>query len=101
MNILPIYPWPVTPFPLPDNVTPVPAVPASPGVVLAFEKPPFLCEANPVPSMGLEVALAETLAGRASFGIVDYLTEAFGSGVREMTELELRREDVAAGVVFS
>lgn len=83
-------PLPTFPFPPPVAVEPpegwtlVPAVPGSPGVVLAFERPPFLCDAAPVASLGLERATADAIAGNPSWTVLDGLRAQFGPEVREV-----------------
>lgn len=100
MKIIPVYPWPPPPdLQSPDGTTFVQAFPASPGVVLALgSAPPWLCDAAVVPTAaGVPAALQAILSGPDDprfRHVIDGLRDVFGPGVREMTELELRREDL-------
>lgn len=70
------------------QIQPCPAVPGGPGRVLAFEKPPFICDAVPVPAhASLADAIAAVYSGEGTlFGALDFLRDVFGPGVVEVPD---------------
>lgn len=98
MKYIPTYRWPPPPLPLPEGVEVVEAMPGSPGTVLGLNaRPPWFCDAAVVPTReGVPAAIDVILSGREDDRIhtaEQWLAELM-PGAREMTELELRREDL-------
>lgn len=98
MKLLAVYPWPVPiDLPIAPDVRPVQAMPGGPTIVLGINAyPPFICDVAVVKSPeGLPAAIEVVLAGKPDprlYTKADYLRDILGA--REMSELELRREDV-------
>jgi len=98
MKYLPVYRWPAPPLPLPVGVTAVQSLPGSPGTTLGLNaRPPWFCDAAVVTTPeGVPAAIEVILSGRDDPRIhtaAQWLEELM-PGAREMSDLELRREDL-------
>ena len=99
---LAVFPWPPPSIPIPAGVTPVRAVPGTPTTVLALgNRPPWITTdlALVTTPAGVPTAIDIILSGQPDPRIItveQQLAEII-PGIREMTEVELRREDLDYG----